>query len=82
MREIAQSRLGDPYFDMLGYVESHKNRPQVPMYEDNPVTEFEGTKNIYDAAYRLVFIKKTNPDGSRQKSATPTLPSQGACSRA
>jgi RHS repeat-associated protein len=55
--------MGDPHFDMLGYVESHKNRPQVPMYEDNRVTEFEGIKNTYDAAGCL--IEQTRPDRTK-----------------
>jgi YD repeat-containing protein len=63
MNETARRRLSDPHFDMLGYVESHKNRPQVPMYEDNRITEFEGIKNIYDAAGCL--IKQTRPDRTK-----------------
>jgi RHS repeat-associated protein len=55
--------MGDPHFDMLGYVESHKNRPQVPMYEDNRVTEFEGIKNTFDAAGCL--IEQTRPDRTK-----------------
>jgi type VI secretion system secreted protein VgrG len=60
-----QQHMSDPHFDMLGYVESHKNRPQVPMYEDNRVTEFEGIKNTFDAAGCL--IEQTRPDKTRLK---------------
>jgi RHS repeat-associated protein len=62
-QRVVQEHMGDPHFDMLGYVESHKNRPQVPMYEDNRVTEFEGTKNTYDAAGCL--IEQTRPDRTK-----------------
>jgi RHS repeat-associated protein len=64
-QRVVQEHMGDPHFDMLGYVESHKNRPQVPMYEDNRVTEFEGTKNTYDAAGCL--IEQIRPDKTRLK---------------
>jgi hypothetical protein len=64
--------MSDPHFDMLGYVEIHKNRPQMPMYEDNRVTEFEGIKNTYTAAGCL--IEQTRPDKTQLKPHAKNYP--------